>query len=419
MKQAELNKASFLERVASLGGALDSVRTEAAKRVSNSGLPTTRHEDWKYTNLSPAILVGNAWLDGAQASQADTDIASKAEAAIDANWIRALNGHADLTSLNLPAGITVRALSAEASFPTIDEPLDQLNAALLVDGIEIIVDDGTEVDVPVGLLFADDATGGELMTQNRVHITVGRNARLQVVEAHSSAGDNDAWSNCVTHVQLAEGAQLAYLRLQERERHHAQTNALSARLERDARFDHCGFDLGGSLTRNSLDIELAGTGSDAELHGLYLAGAGQHIDNHTRVVHAVGPTRSLEEYRGILNRRSRAVFNGKAVVKEGADGTNADQANHNLLLSDAAEIDTKPELEIYADDVKCSHGATVGQLDDSALFYLRSRGIGPDEATQLLMRAFAARVISDVPVPNAQDYVTGVVDDRLDQLIDD
>ena len=419
MKQAELNTESFLDRVASLGGALENVRAEAAQRVSSSGLPTTRHEDWKYTNLSPAILVGNAWLDGTQESASEAEVASQAEATIEADWIRTINGHVDLSSLDLPSGITIRPLSAEASFATTDEPLDQLNAALLVDGIEIIVDDGAEVAKPIGLLFADDATGGELMTQNRVHINLGRNAKLQVVEAHSSFGKNNAWSNCATHVQLADGAQLAYLRLQERERHHAQTNALTAKLERDSHFDHCGFDLGGSLTRNSLDIELAGTGSDAELHGLYLAGAGQHIDNHTRVVHAVGPTRSLEEYRGILNRRSRAVFNGKAVVKEGADGTNADQANHNLLLSDAAEIDTKPELEIYADDVKCSHGATVGQLDDSAMFYLRSRGIEQDEATQLLMRAFAARVISDVPVPNAQDYVSEVVDARLDQLIDD
>jgi Fe-S cluster assembly protein SufD len=153
-----------------------------------------------------------------------------------------------------------------------------------------------------------------------------------------------------------------------------------------------------------------------ELYGLYLASGRQHIDNHTRVHHRVGPATSTEEYRGILSDRSRCVFNGKAIVHRGADGTDARQANHNLLLSDKAEIDTKPELEIYADDVKCSHGATVGQLDKTALFYLRSRGLDRDEAAQVLTRAFAATIIGKATVQAVRNHAETLIDRRLQTL---
>ncbi len=151
--------------------------------------------------------------------------------------------------------------------------------------------------------------------------------------------------------------------------------------------------------------------------GLYLAGSGQHIDNHTRVDHRVGPATSRQEYRGILNGRCRCVWNGKAIVHEGADGTDADQANHNLLLSQQAEIDAKPELEIYTDDVKCSHGTTVGQLDDASLFYLRSRGLDKRHATQVLTHAFAAGLVSRVPVEAARETVSKLMEERLGALI--
>ncbi len=164
-------------------------------------------------------------------------------------------------------------------------------------------------------------------------------------------------------------------------------------------------------------MDIVQPGATVTLHGLYLAGTKQHIDNHTRIDHRVGPSESREEYRGILSGRSRCIFNGKAIVHKGADGTDAEQSNHNLLLSDTAEIDTKPELEIYADDVKCAHGATVGQLDKSALFYLRSRGLDRDEAAQLLTRAFAARILTASPIAATHAYISQKTDRRLDALI--
>ncbi|MEX1267218.1 MAG: SufD family Fe-S cluster assembly protein, partial [Woeseia sp.] len=165
--------------------------------------------------------------------------------------------------------------------------------------------------------------------------------------------------------------------------------------------------------------EILEPGALVRMHGLYLADSDQHIDNHTRVDHRVGPAQSREEFRGILNGNARCVFNGKAIVHAGADGTDAEQSNHNLLLSANAEIDTKPELEIYADDVKCSHGATVGQLDDSAIFYMQSRGIDRDRAQHLLTRAFAGQILRHLPIDALQDHLVARIDERLDTLLEE
>jgi len=186
---------------------------------------------------------------------------------------------------------------------------------------------------------------------------------------------------------------------------------------RDARFAYAGFDLGGGLIRNDMIVNIANPGADVSFDGLYLATDGQHIDNHTRVDHRVGPATSRQEYRGILKGKCRCVWNGKAIVHEGADGTDADQANHNLLLSEKAEIDAKPELEIYTDDVKCSHGTTVGQLDEDSLFYLRTRGLDKQHATQVLTRAFAAGLVGRAPVDAAKETITALMEDRLATLI--
>jgi Fe-S cluster assembly protein SufD len=192
---------------------------------------------------------------------------------------------------------------------------------------------------------------------------------------------------------------------------------MMASLGCDSRLRHAAFDLGGALVRNDISIDIVHPGASVELYGLYLASGRQHIDNHTRVDHRVGPATSSEEYRGILGDRARCVFNGKAIVHKGADGTDARQANHNLLLSDKAEIDTKPELEIYADDVKCSHGATVGQLDKKALFYLRSRGLDREEAARILTRAFAAVIVARAPVQNARSHIEALIDEQLQVIV--
>jgi Fe-S cluster assembly protein SufD len=223
----------------------------------------------------------------------------------------------------------------------------------------------------------------------------------------------------VTQLNLAGGSRAAFVRIQDRDRAHYQVGKLTARLHRDATLDYASFDFGGALIRQDVFAELLEPGAAVHMNGLYLADGRQHIDNHTRVDHRVGPATSREVFHGILNGKARCVFNGKAIVHAGADGSDAEQSNHNLLLSQQAEIDTKPELEIYADDVKCSHGATVGQLDEQALFYMRSRGLDREQARHMLTRAFAGQILARLPIASLRALLESRIDGRLDEFLEE
>jgi Fe-S cluster assembly protein SufD len=249
-------------------------------------------------------------------------------------------------------------------------------------------------------------------------VEVAPGCSAEFIEYQASNGDEDHYANSVLSMAIGQGANVKHVRIQNRSIRHVQTGRTSIALGRDAVLRMSSYDLGGRLIRNDIDIDLSETGADVAFDGLYLAGDGQHIDNHTRVDHRVGPATSSQEYRGILNGNCRCVWNGKAIVHKDADGTDASQENHNLLLSDDAEIDAKPELEIYAEDVKCSHGTTVGQLDETALFYLRSRGLDKQHATQVLTHAFAADLVLRSPVLAVREAVTGIVESRLAELIE-
>ena len=426
MTNSPFNQVLFEDAVMAMPqDVLSGLRKSAAAKFAQSGFPTTRHEDWRYTNLARVVAMSNAWLSESEPSpEHHSDSAAELVSAIDAHWIQFRNGKIDFDSASMPSGVTVSRLTEnDAAWSSgqvsVDDPLAQLNAALLADGIRVSVEAGVTVEKPIGFIFDDHADDQTVIAQTRVLIDVGQGATAQFVEAHVSSGAGEHFANNVVQIDLAHGASADYVRIQRRARNHILTGRLSADLAENSNLGHFAFDLGGSLVRNDLVARLNGRDANASLYGLYLAGDKQHIDNHTRVDHIVGPGRSWEEYRGILNQKSRCVFNGKAIVHKGADGTDANQSNHNLLLSGDAEIDTKPELEIYADDVKCSHGATVGQLDESALFYLRSRGLDRGTATQLITRAFAAKILSTLTVEAASDYLTGAIDARLDTLIGD
>jgi Fe-S cluster assembly protein SufD len=371
-------------------------------------LPTTRNEDWKYTDLTRARDISTRWLDaGAQTSSASPEASIDAiTGRIDAAWCVFANGRL----LGLPDGLDAERIGGPAA-P--DDALAELNAALLVDGLRIRV--SGQLEKPVGLLFIDSAG----VSQGYVEIEFAAGVAGEIVEYHAAEGDADHYANTIVTLDVGANATVRHLRIQDRGFGHVQTGSTAVSVGRDARFVSASFDLGGGLIRNDLRIDIASPGAEVAFDGLYLAGDGQHIDNHTRVDHRVGPAISRQEYRGILNGRCRCVWNGKAIVHEGADGTDADQANHNLLLSTKAEIDAKPELEIYTDDVKCSHGTTVGQLDESSLFYLRSRGLDKRHATQVLTHAFAAGLVSRVPVSAAVETVSALMEARLAKLVDE
>jgi len=374
-------------------------------------LPTTRDEDWKYTDLAPARDISSRWLDAGEAtpSAALTEEIDRITGSIDASWFVIANG--EVHDLAAVPGAAIHKLS-EA--PAGQHALAELNAALLKEGLRIVID-GT-IDKPIGILVID-GTEGTSMSQAYVEIEFAENSAGSVVEYHASLGDADQYANTVVSVAVGAGANASHVRLQDRRRNHVQTGRTDVTIGKDANFRSAAFDLGGGLIRNDIAIDIANPGAEVSFDGLYLAGEGQHIDNHTRVDHRVGPAVSRQEYRGILNGKCRCIWNGKAIVHEGADGTDADQANHNLLLSDKAEIDAKPELEIYTDDVKCSHGTTVGQLDETALFYLRSRGLDREHAIQILTHAFAAGIVARAPVGAAKDEITRLMEARLANMI--
>lgn len=398
---------------------LTAARRAALARFVASGFPTSAEEDWKYTNLEPAVAISNDGLGDAVATRpGKRDIAPPD---LDAHWLVLHDGHVEASGVEAlraaEHAVRLQRLGDTSTADLLaDDSLSAFNVALLEDGLRIEVADGESPAKPIALLLT--GSSAKRLRQNRVLIDVGRDARLQLVEYHATADDDSGFTNSVIEANLADGAELDYVHIQQNGGEHVSVNRFHARLGRDATLRHAGFDFGGRMTRNDLVADIAHTGASVQLLGLYLAGGRQHIDNHTRVLHRVGPAHSDEEYRGILNGAARCVFNGKAQVFEGADGTDANQANHNLLLSERAEIDTKPELEIYADDVKCSHGATVGQLDADALFYLRARGLDAAEAQNILTRAFAAGTLARLPVDTVREHLEAAVDERLREILD-
>ncbi|MBT8091760.1 MAG: Fe-S cluster assembly protein SufD [Gammaproteobacteria bacterium] len=421
MKHAALSIDGLREAIRGLpDNGLAQIREAAVRRLDAQGLPTPRAEDWKYTDLSTAIDISNRWLQSGNITRTAARDESVAEAiqSIDAIWLVIGNGEvfSEFLSQAIDNGVDVARLSTSPGAIMSERPLDDLNAALLQDGLRVTI--ARPLGKPLGVLVIDHAEGGSLVSQSRVHLDIGEGCKADVIEYHLSSGDDEHYANSVLSISVGANAELNHVRLQNRAIGHVQTTLTNIAMGRDSALHMASYDLGGGLIRNDLEIDLGAPGASVAFDGLYLAGDGQHIDNHTRVDHRVGPATSTQEYRGILNGKCRCVWNGKAIVHKGADGTDASQANHNLLLTDKAEIDAKPELEIYADDVKCSHGTTVGQLDETALFYLRSRGLNRQHATQILTHAFAAGLVTRIPVHAARDCVSSIVESRLAELVD-
>lgn len=411
MTEVVFNLDALSDAVSNLSGSrLEPVRRAALEKFSQQGLPTARHEDWKYTDMSPVLEVG---FEAPPAGEISAAI-NAATDGIEADWLVITNGQARPCNIQ---GVDVALLSETSADLDSELAWVQLNTALLRDGLDLRIASGTDIERTIGLLFLDDASAANGMSQGRVRIDMGENSKARFVELHISHGQRLHHANSVVDLTLRAGACANYVRIQNRARHHTQTARLMVDQRRDSEFVHAAFDIGGALARNDLAIGINAAGASSTFDGLYLGGNDQHIDNHTRIDHRVGPAESRQEYRGILTGNARCVWNGKAVVHKGADGTDAAQANHNLLLSDRAEIDAKPELEIYADEVKCSHGTTVGQLDDASLYYLRTRGLDKNLARQVLTHAFAKAVIEKTPVESVSAVLSGLLEQRLNHML--
>lgn len=402
--------------------ALGPLRQKAIEHFAAAGFPTTQDEEWAFTNIAPLTRNNFELAESTTVPAAVEDYryGLKGLVFVDGHFAGA---HSDLNGLpndvfierlSIAAGtIIVAALGRAAS--TEGEAFTALNTAFWQDGAIIHITSGVVVEQPIHLLFVSTGQRAHVVSHPRVLVVAGPNSQATVVESYIGLGAGPYLTNSVSELFLGHDAVLDHYRIQRESAAAFHIAATHVYEERAAQFRSTSINLGGRLTRHHVHTALAGEGVDSTLNGLYIADGGQHVDNHTLIEHAEPNCQSHEFYKGILGGRATGVFRGKIHVHQAAQKTDAYQANQNLLLSATAQINTKPQLEIYADDVKCSHGATIGQLDADALFYLRSRGMGHREAVRVLTRAFAGEVLDRVRIPVLKDSLNQLVDRRLDQ----
>jgi Fe-S cluster assembly protein SufD len=391
---------------------LDDLRTRAAARFAALGIPTVRDEDWRFTNVAPLATI--EFQPAGQISGTAERLRRFAYSDAPVRLV-IVNGRFDTTLSRLKglaggvhAGSLAAALKDHADvvqryFGQLADvntrSFTALNTAFVQDGAFVHVPEGVAVDTPIHVVFI---TGGEVTTEMahpRTLVVAGAGSQVTVVESYIGAADKDVYfSNAVSEVFVGENAGVTHYKVQQESIDAFHIAALHAHTSRNARFSSHSFALGGRLVRNDAAAILDGEGGECTLNGLYLADRDRLVDNHTTIDHAKPHCASHEVYKGILGGTARAVFNGKIIVRQDAQKTDAKQTNRALLLTDGATINTKPQLEIFADDVKCTHGAAIGQLDEDALFYLRARGLSYAEARDMLIHAFANQVLEGVDV---------------------
>ncbi len=389
---------------------LNTVRAAAADEFRRMGIPHAKHEEWKYFNLSPLNKIDFRLQDNNSLIE-NINYSRFQYSGANACYVVVENGayskeKSDLKKL--PAGVTIGSLSDLGSDPRVvkhfaqhadDEaqPFVALNTATALNGIVIIVDDKIKSTVPVQVIYFNDAPFNATMISLRTLVIAGDQSECTISESyHSSANSKPLFINAVSEVIAGKNARIHYSKLQVESDNTYHINYHGVNQAKDSYQHITTLSLGGSMLRNNLHIRLDDKNCETHLNGLYVLDGTQVMDNHTMVDHAMPECFSNELYKGIIAGKAQGVFNGKIMVRKDAQKTNAYQSNKNILLSDDASMFAKPQLEIFADDVKCSHGATTGQLDEEALFYLRARGIGENEARALLNHAFAAAVIEEV-----------------------
>ena len=409
---------------------LQRVREEGLSRFEATGFPTTRHEDWKYTNVAPIARANflPAWdcPDGAlSAAEVGTLIVDRP------GWsnLLFLNGsYAEEFSFvsAMPDGVVVGSLAEAlaANLAPIQQHLAQyasyqdngftaLNTAFLRDGAFVYVPPGTSLESPIHLVFVSGVGEEAVIAHPRNLIILGDGSGATVVENYISLVDGPSFTNTVTEVVLGDGTNLDYYKLQRESQQSFHVGTTQVYQGRESQFSSFHLDLGARLGRNNLNMVLDADGGSCTLNGLYISTGQQLIDNHTTVDHLKSYTRSRQMYKGILDGKSRAVFNGKVIARNGTHQVDAHQTSRNLLLSDHAQVSTKPQLEIFADDLKCTHGATVGQLDEEAVFYLNSRGISTKGARRFLTNGFARDVLSRIKSEEVAKVIEEIVLARL------
>lgn len=418
-------KNNLLENITVISDASKETRQEALDVLRSIGLPTSKTEEYKHTAIS-RLLEKNFETLAVTHSQSDISIDAFRIQDLDAHVLVFINGVLDqkqssfsteeISIQNLATALEERKELAERSFQKLaDVKADSfvaLNTATWNNGLLIEVKNNVQATKPILIHQISDAGKGKVITASRNLILVGKSSEVSIIEKYDSIGEVN-FSTTVNEIFVAENAGLTYSLIQNDGGQRYQFNHTSIQQESNSRVNCFTLSLNGKAIRNNLQLSLDGEGIDSHMYGLYLLTGDTSVDNHTIADHRKPNSVSNELYKGVMDANSKGVFNGKIYVRPQAQKTNAFQSNRNILLSDKATVNTKPQLEIWADDVKCSHGCTSGQLDEEALFYMQSRGIAKDAARAFLLYAYAGEVIEKISNETLRNYIDTLVSERL------
>ena len=409
------------------------LREQALARFEQVGFPTTSEEDWKYTNVAPIARASFApTFDKTSDDLTPDALAAYTYAEAAQSRLVFVNGsyRAELSDLReLPAGAVIRnladALTSEheailraylARAASIDESTDgftALNTAFINDGAFVYLPKGAQLSAPLHLLFLANETNEQTAIFPRVLIVAESESAATIIESYEATDESVYFTNAVVEVFVGANARVTHYKVQRESDAVFHIATTQVELERDAHYDLTTITLGARLSRHGIHVKMAHAGASCAVDGLYLVGTGQHADTHSLIDHIAPHCTSRQLYKGILDGKSRAVFNGKVFVRRDAQQTDAQQTNKNLLLSTDARVDTKPQLEIFADDVKCAHGATVGQLEEEELFYLLSRGLHTELARNLLTYGFAEELVEKLKIESIKAQLDEAILNRL------
>ncbi len=413
------------------GGAsapIHKIRKDAISNFSKLEFPTTRNEEWKYTSISPLLK--------------HTFVPAEKKEHLDASWVKQflfnelehsllvfVNGFysEELSDIKeLPKGVIAGSIAdAINDHPEIiqkhfsryadyrEQIFTALSTAYTKDGAFVYIPDGKIVEDPIHILYLSLTGNEKILSQPRNLFVAGKHSQVSIIEHYASLDEGIYFTNTVTEVFADENAVLDHIKVQNENKNAFHIARMEVDQERNSSFSSNMISFGAGLSRNDFNTRFNDTGSECQLNGLFMIDGEQLFDVHTMIDHAKPYCSSHEHYKGILDGGSRGVFNGKVMVRPDAQKTNAFQENNNIIISDRALVNTKPQLEIFADDVKCSHGATIGQIEDEALFYLKSRGIGDKAARGMLIHAFASDVVNSIKVEAIRNYLEEILTDKF------
>ena len=418
---------AFEERI-DVTSELHDVRTSAIKNFENKGFPTKKEEAWKYTSLNSILKNDFSVFPKNENEIQFADVKKYFLHEIDTYKVVFIDGvFSSFLSSTTHDGIDVCLMSSALNKPKYkmiidayfnkiaskDESLTSLNTAFANEGAYINIPKSKVVDKPIEIMYFSTGSEAALLVQPRNLIVVGENSHVQIIERHQSLNENPVLTNSVTEIFAQKRAIVDYYKIQNDNLEANLIDNTYVSQQKETNVSVNTFSFGGNLTRNNLNFYHFGERIVSNLNGITIIGDKQHVDHYTLVQHSTPNCESHQDYKGIFSERATGVFNGKIFVEREAQKTNAFQKSNNILLSDKATINAKPQLEIFADDVKCSHGCTIGQLDETAMFYMQQRGIPKKEAKALLMYAFSNAVIESIKIPELKQRITKIIATKL------